>query len=98
LLWWDSAEPVLWNDSTEAVDIADKIDPAEANEPTLANAAKDAALPIESTESWEQIERTEFSDHRDSTPSSVTIAANRTHAHVDRVRPTNVIPPHVGAA
>ena len=66
LLWWDRAEPVLWCDSTDTADIADRIDPAEAKQPTLANDAKVAALPIESTESWEQIDRTEFSDHRDS--------------------------------
>lgn len=51
LLWRDRAEPALWYDINEAHDIADKIDPAEANEPTLAIDAKDAALPIESTES-----------------------------------------------
>lgn len=51
--------------------MAEPIDPAEANEPTLANDAKLAALPIESTESWEQIESTEFSDQRDHTIGSV---------------------------
>ena len=44
----------------EPVDIADKIDSAERNESALANDANDAALPIESTESWEQIDRTEL--------------------------------------
>ena len=62
MLWWDRAESALRYESREAADIADPIDPAEAKEPTLANDAKEAALPIE---------RTEFSDQRDHTPSSV---------------------------
>jgi hypothetical protein len=51
LLWWERAEPALWFDSSEAADMADPIDPAERNEATLANDPKDAALPIERTES-----------------------------------------------
>jgi hypothetical protein len=47
--------------------MAEPIDPADANEPTLANEAKEAALPTDRTESWEQIERIEFSDQRDHT-------------------------------
>ncbi len=50
---------MLWYDSSETTDIADPIDPAEANEPTLANDATDAALPIDKTESWAQMERIE---------------------------------------
>ena len=37
----------------------------------LPNDAKDATLPTESTESWEQIDRTEFSDQSDHTFSSL---------------------------
>ena len=66
----DSADPALWYDSSEAADIAEPIDPAEANEPTLANDANEAALPIERTESWEQIESSEFSDQSDHTPAA----------------------------
>jgi hypothetical protein len=51
LPWWDRAEPALWYDINEATDIADPIDPDEANEATLAIDAKDAAQPIDSTES-----------------------------------------------
>jgi len=40
----------------------------------LANDAKEAALPTERIESWEQIERTEFSDQRDHTRRSVAFA------------------------
>ena len=72
LLRWDRADPELWYASSEAADIAEPIDPAEANEPTLATDAKDAALPMERTESWEQIERTEFSDQSDHTPMSLS--------------------------
>jgi hypothetical protein len=53
------------------------MDPAEANEPMLANEAKDAALPTERTESWEQIERIEFSDQSDHTLSSVVPGRRR---------------------
>ncbi len=77
LLRWDRADPELWCESSEANDIADPIDPAEANEPMLANEAQDAALPIERNESWEQIERTEFSDQSDHTSSSVDPARTR---------------------
>ena len=62
---------MLWSDSREAADIADPIDPAEANEPTLAIDAKEAALPTARTESWEQIDRIEFSDQRDHTRRSL---------------------------
>ena len=47
------------------------MDPAEAKDATLANDAKDAALPTDSTESCEQMESTEFSDHSDHMPPSV---------------------------
>ena len=40
----------------------------------LANDAKEAALPIERNESWEQIERTEFSDQSDHMPGGVVPA------------------------
>jgi hypothetical protein len=68
---------MLWYDSSEAADIAEPIDPAEPNDHTLANDATEAALPIERTESWEQIERIEFSDQSDHTASSVV--ARRRH-------------------
>jgi hypothetical protein len=45
------------------------MDPAEANEPMLANEPRDAALPIDKTESWEQMESNEFSDQSDHTPA-----------------------------
>jgi hypothetical protein len=73
-LWWDRAEPEHWYDISDAADIADPIDPTDANEPMLANEPKDAALPMDRTESWEPIESSEFSDHRDHTPSSVAAA------------------------
>ena len=53
LLRCDRADPELWDDSSEATDIDDPMDPAEANEPMLANEPKEAALPIDKTESCE---------------------------------------------
>ena len=47
----EGRNPELRFDSNEATDIADPIDPAEANQPMLANEAHDAALPIERNES-----------------------------------------------
>ena len=41
--------------------------------------AKEAALPTESTESSEQIERREFSDQSDHTPSSVVRLTDPSH-------------------
>ena len=89
---WDSAEPVLWCDSSEKADIADPIDPIDANEPRLANDATDAALPIDRIESWEQIERIEFSDQSDRTLGSVAVAGHfpRTTSRLGLVDRTHV--------
>lgn len=53
----------------------DPIDPAEANDATLASEAKEWLLHTESTEFSEQIERIEFSDRMDHTRGSVARAA-----------------------
>jgi hypothetical protein len=52
----------------------DPIDPAEANDATLASEAKEWLLHTESTEFSEQIERIEFSDRMDHTRGSVARA------------------------
>jgi len=67
-------EPALCDDNKEATDIVDPIDPAEANEPTLARDAKEWELHTESTEFSEQIERMEFCDRIDHTRGSVARA------------------------
>ena len=71
LLRCDRAEPELWKDQRESTDIDEPMDPAEANEKRLANEAHDAALPTQSTESWEPIDRIEFSDQSDHMPLRV---------------------------
>jgi len=74
LAWWLRTEPELWYDSSDAADIAEPIDPAEANDQTLANEANDCELPMDSTESREQMDRSEFSDRTDHTRGSVARA------------------------
>lgn len=78
---------MLWCDISEAVDIDDRIDPAEATDPIDANDANDAALPIESTESCEQIDRIEFSDHSDHMPGTLAIAQAPLRVRVAEVGP-----------
>lgn len=67
MLWWASSESVDCDDSTLREDIAEPIEPIDANDPMLPTDAHDATEPIDRTERVEQIESSEPRERQEST-------------------------------